>query len=484
MISHHFSTIVRPFKDFINSEVIHMMKLKTIAMAIGLASCAFAGNAVEYIEADQQMEQNLNRYGAGVANWEEAVNLHLTLADSHLYHRHAIVSANDKNKMPLKNTHQIDLSTFLIDDVVPGKRIDIQTVLRDRISALNYVVMNKKGEILDEAYWNNTDKHTLNHIMSSHKSFTSMALFIAEEQGLFKLSDAVEKYVPELKGTEFGKVSIQRYADMSAGIQKLPANRKDYHWGSYGGGATGSWDSNMPTALGYNGFDVDENGKPMAKSDNYGQLNNFSDYLKLFVKVTDGKLSFEPGKAYAYHDLNTEILGRVITKTSGLTLSEFFEKNLWSKGGFNDDMAMYVNLENESAASGSANMTTRDFAIGSYLMVNGGKNFKGEQILPKKYVESVLNGDDGVKKAWRTLSYEWYLFPDAFYKNQWRTVTDEKTGRTISTMIGVNGQVSAFDHKTGNIIAFTAAYRVPSGLSAVRLWFNDVVFSLFEQMDK
>ena len=54
----------------------------------------------------------------------------------------------------------------------------------------------------------------------------------------------------------------------------------------------------------------------------------------------------------------------------------------------------------------------------------------------------------------------------------------------ISTMIGVNGQVSAFDHETGNIIAFTSAYRVPSGLSAVRLWFNDVVFSLFDQMAK
>lgn len=472
-----------PSNIFING--VQMSKLKTMAIAIGLATCAFTSSAVTYVEADKQMEQNLNRYGAGVANWEEAVNLHLTLADSHLYHRHAIIKNNPNKVMPLKNTKQIDLSNYLIDDVIPGKKIDIKTVLRDRVNAMNFVVMNKKGEILSEEYWNNTDQNTLNHIMSSHKSYTSMATFIAEDMGLFKMSDPVGKYIPELKGTEYGDVSIQQYADMTAGIQKLPDNRKDYHWGSYGGGASGSWDSNMATAMGYSGFDVDEKtGKNIPKADHYGSLKNFSEYLKLFVKVTDGKLSFKPGSAYAYHDLNTEVLGRVISNTSGLTLSEFFEQHLWSKGGFNSDMAMYVNLDNESAASGSANITTRDFAIGSYLMVNGGKNFKGEQVLPKKYVEAVLNGDEKVKKAWKTISYEWYLFPDAFYKNQWRTVTDETTGRTISTMIGVNGQVSAFDHETGDIIAFTSAYRVPSGLSAVRLWFNDVVFSLFDQMAK
>ncbi len=50
-------------------------------------------------------------------------------------------------------------------------------------------------------------------------------------------------------------------------------------------------------------------------------------------------------------------------------------------GSFTSDMAMCTSVSKESMASGAAKMTTRDFAIGSFLMVNGGKNFKGEQVM-------------------------------------------------------------------------------------------------------
>lgn len=60
------------------------------------------------------------------------------------------------------------------------------------------------------------------------------------------------------------------------------------------------------------------------------------------------------------------------------------EKNLWQKRGFTSDAAMYTNYLHESAASGSLNMTTRDFAIGSYLMANGGKTGKVNRYYPKR----------------------------------------------------------------------------------------------------
>ncbi|AQS35741.1 hypothetical protein Sps_00543 [Shewanella psychrophila] len=52
--------------------------------------------------------------------------------------------------------------------------------------------MNMKGEIIAENYWNTTNKEAKNHPMSAHKSFTSMAPFIAQEQGLLKLSKRLE----------------------------------------------------------------------------------------------------------------------------------------------------------------------------------------------------------------------------------------------------------------------------------------------------
>ena len=143
-----------------------------------------------------------------------------------------------------------------------------------------------------------------------------------------------------------------------------------------------------------------------------------------------------------------------------------------------------LHQEHESAASGSMNCTIRDLAIGSYLMVNGGKNWKGEQVFPAAYVKEVIEGDAVVKAAWPKASYEYKLVPDAFYKNQWRTLSDPNTGRRMSMMVGANGQYSAFDHQTGNIVAIQGAYRSPTGQAYVQLYMFDIISNIFDELDK
>jgi CubicO group peptidase (beta-lactamase class C family) len=147
-------------------------------------------------------------------------------------------------------------------------------------------------------------------------------------------------------------------------------------------------------------------------------------------------------------------------------------------------MSLFVNQVHDSLAAGSMNCSNRDFAIGSWLMVNDGKNWKGEQVVPKKYIEQIKKGDQRVKDAFPRVSYEHHLASDAFYKNQWRTITDDKTGRTFSTMIGVNGQFSAFDHKTGNVIATFGSYREHTGTAYGQLYLWDILFKLFDELEK
>ncbi|WP_104046447.1 serine hydrolase domain-containing protein [Vibrio jasicida] len=453
---------------------------KTILSAVIAATTAFGAQAVTFHQPNAEMEANLNVYGAGVANWEEARLTQLTMADAHLYHNYAMI--NHGEKMPLKVIGGLDVSKIMLPNVTPNKEVSLYDVMRDRGSMSSYVVMNKKGEILAEDYWNGTDKNTLFHLMSAGKSFSSMATFIAQEKGLFKLSEPVGKYIKEFRGTPWENIEIQHFADMTSGIIALPENREDYHWGNLGAGASGSWDSSMPSVLGYNGHITKEDGTVLPKPDALGELKGFDDYVAYFAKNV--KPSYGKGEVYEYKDFNTEVLGLLITRTSGMTLAEFVEKNLWTKAGFNSDVAMYTNHLHESAASGSLNMTTRDFAIGSYLMVNDGKNWKGEQVLPKKLIDQVKNGDEVVKNAWGQVSYESAIAEEAFYKNQWRTVKHPVTGRVISTMIGVNGQYSAFDHKTGNIVAITGNYREPSGQAMVMTYVFDTIYTIFEQLDK
>ena len=433
---------------------------------------------VTYHSPSEEMEKNLNRYGTGVTNWEQAEFLQFTMADAHLFHYYALVEHGEP--MPLTVKGGLDVSKIMVDDVIPNKKISLYDVMRDRASVQSYVVMNKKGEILAEDYWNGTTPNTKHHIMSAHKSFSSMLAFIAQDEGMFKMSDPIGKFVPEFKGTKWENIAIQHFADMTSGISDLPASRKGYHnWGMPEGEM--SWDSSMATAVGYSGM-REVNGRLVPRADAQGDLENFSDYLKVFAAQVEP--DYEPGYAFLYRDMNTEMLGVAITRASGMAYAEFMQKYLWSKGGFNTDMTLFVNQVHESAASGSMNCGIRDFAIGSYLMVNGGKNWKGDQILPEAYINEIIEGDDLVKTAWPRRSYEYELVADAFYKNQWRTIVNPRTGRRLSTMIGVNGQYSAFDHKTGNIVATQGAYRSPTGHAFAELYLFDIISKIFDELDQ
>lgn len=457
-----------------------MKILLLLSVCAALATSAYAG--VTYHEPNQEMLKNLSRYQVSPANWEEAKNMRFTMADAQLFHHHSVVTPDGKIKMPLKNIGTFDPARMMVDDIRPGKKISMYNVMRDRAAIQSYVIMNKDGEILSEDYWSNTEETTNHHIMSAHKSFTSMLAFAVAEAGYFKMSDPIGKYVPVFKGTKFENVAIQHFSDMTAGVWDLPKSRENYHnWGMTGLTA-GSWDSGMAVSVGYNGLVKQKDGSFLPPKDAYGQLNNFSEWLKVFAKVV--KPSAAPGEFYAYRDVNTEMLGLVVVRTTKMPYSEAFDKFIWQKGGFNYPVSFFVNQEKESASAGSMNVTARDFAIGSYLMVNGGKNWKDEQVIPKSYIDAVKNGDSVVKRAWGQREYEAKIIPQAFYKNQWRTVTDPKTGKTLSTMIGVNGNFSAFDHETGNIIAVQGAYREPTGYAYIEVYVKEVIQPIFNELAK
>ena len=430
--------------------------------------------SVTYHEPDEQFESNLHKYGAGVKNWEQDQYMRFTMADTQLFHYYAKITPDPTNKMPLKVVNTLDISKIMVDDVIPGKKISMYNLMRDRASVDSYVIINKKGEIVAEDYWNNSTKKTNHHLMSANKSFSAMAAFIVADMGFFKLSDPAGKWLEELEGTPWADIPLQYYADMTSGMDKLlDLSNK---WGMPGGA---TWDTSMSSALGYSGL-VKRDGKLLPPLDNQGDLRCFSDYLYKFAHTR--KPAWKAGYAYQYRGLNTEILALVAERTTGLNLAEMMDKYVWSKGGFQYPATFFVNQKHESLASGSMNCSARDFAIGSWLMANGGKNWKGEQVVPQGFIYAINKGDKVVREAFPKVSYEAKLAPHAFYKNQWRTITNNKTGRSISVMVGVNGQWSGFDHTTGNAIAVFSAYREHTGAAFGQLYIWEILMPLFDKL--
>lgn len=458
-------------------------EMKKSILAIATAAALFATGTqahVTYHEPDQQMEKNLNVYGTGIVDWEYSKFARYAMIDSHKIHYWAEIPA-PAEKMPMKKAaKQLDVSKITVPDVVPGNTISMYNLMRDRAEISSYVIMNKKGEIIAEDYWNNSKVDTKHQLHSANKSFTSMAWAAVEATGLVSADEIAETYIKELKGTPWGKIKMRHYLDMTSGSNTMDMSREGWHnWEMPDGNVT---DSSMSTVAGYAGL-VEKDGKlvPPVQAENAKGITRLSEYLELYAKNHDPE--WEAGEKYQYRCLNTEMVAMALVRTTGKPLAEVYDEYLWSKGGFNNYGALYVNQDKDSIGSGSFNTTTRDFAIGSFIMANGGKNWKGEQVVPESFVKEVEKGDPVVKKAWAQISYEGLAVPTgAWYKNQFRTLTDPETGVDFSMMLGTNGQVSAWDHKTGNVIAIFGDYRRHTGQALIHTYFFDVIKPLFKRL--
>ncbi|WP_076410641.1 serine hydrolase [Shewanella sp. UCD-KL12] len=456
------------------------MKKSLVILSLSLASI-FQANAVVVHQPNQKIEQGLNTFGAGIANWEEQHLGAYTYPDAHLFHKHAIIEHGDK--MPLKLTAPIELSNHHV--FAGNQSMDLYAFMRDRANIHNYVVMTKDGTIIAEDYWNGTNTKTKNHLMSASKSFTSMVLAIAVEKGFISYNDKIEKWIPEFKHSPLAGQPLRNFSDMRSGIRTIDSKYDDdngYHWSM---GEWSTWDWAMPLASGYNGFDTLD-GKVINKSGAHGRLDGIEEFLKILANKVK---PVAPGVGYNYKCVNTEIIGlsaeRAIAAATGMSFNAFMEQELWKKGGFQEPVAAFLDLNHDRMPySGGLNMTTRDFAIAMNLIANEGKNFKGEQILPLSFIERLRNGDDAVKQAWKFTDNQEQVAGEGFYADQFRTIS--LNGRPISAMVGVNGQWNVIDWNTGTTVSIFSSFGKPSGPSMIATFFTaiDALFTLADQHSK
>jgi CubicO group peptidase (beta-lactamase class C family) len=256
-------------------------------------------------------------------------------------------------------------------------------------------------------------------IASQTKGIVSVAAMILQEQGQLLISDPVGKYIPEFRETT---VAVPKdgggYEVVKA---KRPVTIRDLltHTSGvgYGGGiAKDKWEEAKIT--GYYFADRDE---PIAAT-----------------VARMGKLPFDahPGEAYIY-GYNTDILGVVVEKASGMPLDQFLQEALFTPLGMTDthfylprDKAQrlsvvyfptgptglkrspeagssgqgaYLEGPRQSFSGGAGLLSTaRDYGRFLQMLLNGGE-LDGQRILSRKTVELMtVNHLAGVKFPFTT----------------------------------------------------------------------------------
>ena len=214
-----------------------------------------------------------------------------------------------------------------------GKRITFDEFLAK--TRTNAFLIIRDGKITYETYLNGKSEKTILPSYSVAKTMTSLLIGQLIDEGKIKESDTFVSILPQFKaGSSFDKVTVRDLLDMNSGI----GVSDNYPSGPSGWG--------VAIAQMYATTDV-----------NWWLFNN-------------RKMREEPGTFAEYRSVNTQMLGLIIQKITGRSLSEEFTDRVWQKMGADYDATWNVDHKGGyEKAFCCFNATARDYArVGQALM--------------------------------------------------------------------------------------------------------------------
>jgi CubicO group peptidase (beta-lactamase class C family) len=262
-----------------------------------------------------------------------------------------------------------DLSTIL-GPAAPGG--DLHAFLR-RTRTAAFIVL-EDGAIATEEYFNGYREDSIVTTFSVAKSFVSALVGIAIDEGAIGgLDDPVTRYLPELldRDGRFSAITVRHLLSMSSGLR------------------------------------FEERGLPWSDDAKtyYG-----TDLRRLALEDTE--IVRPPGEVFAYNPYNTLLLGLVLERATGTSVSEFMRGRLWDPLGAGGDASWSLDSEAggfekmESGLNGRALDLTR---LGLLYLEEG--QVEGRQVVSEAWIaESTAVSDaDDPSLAYQ---YHWWTYRD------------------------------------------------------------------------
>lgn len=253
-------------------------------------------------------------------------------------------------------------------------------------------------------------KDAIFRIASQTKAITSVAVMMLYDQGKLLLDDPISKYIPEFKKPKVLDKFEKKDSTYTVVAAKREITIRDLLTHTSGIGYAQIGDATMNAVYGKAGVVGGIGLKGGLLSENIKKLA----VLPLF---------HQPGEKWTY-GLNTDVLGYLVEIVSGLSLNDYFRKNIFEPLGMKDTyfyipqakrnrLAMlytedkehhlikapelmkvnadfyrdYPNQDNGTFYSGGGGLvsTAYDYAIFMQMLLNGG-NYKGKHILSRHTV--------------------------------------------------------------------------------------------------
>jgi CubicO group peptidase (beta-lactamase class C family) len=233
------------------------------------------------------------------------------------------------------------------------------------------------------------------------KTMTSLVVGQLIDQGKLKESDTFIKYFPEYKtGGTFDTITIQQLLDMQSGV----GVSDNYPSGPSGWG--------VAIAQMYASTDIP------------------------WFLMHNRKMDFKPGTDSIYRSVDPEMIGMIIKKVTGQTVSDYFSTHIWQKIGAEHDATWNVDhVGGIEKTFCCFNAFARDYArVGQLIMNNGVVPETKQQVISATWMKRLTTPATRLDYEWGYGAYMWHPY------------------QGVSLMLGLHGQFVYADIANNTLI--------------------------------
>lgn len=195
-------------------------------------------------------------------------------------------------------------------------------ILNDLFSRNNSkaLLIAQGSTVLYEKYSFGVGKRNTPLGYSMSKSLTALTVGKAICDGHIKSLDTpLKDHLPNLAGTSWGESSVRSVLRMSSGAYS--------------------------TSMQFNGHKNHEMEQFVGPSIASGRMN--TDFSELMIKSDEKR--FEPGRFFNYSNFDTIALGLLVQAATGMPLTQYFEKTIWTDSGAESQGAWFINGKNQAS---------------------------------------------------------------------------------------------------------------------------------------
>ena len=291
--------------------------------------------------------------------------------------------------------------------------------------AANYtdgMLIIHKGKIVYERYSGCLDEAGKHGAMSMTKSMTGLLAEILVVEGELDDAAIVSEIIPELAGSAFGNATVRQVMDMTTGL----AYSEDYS------------DPNADIWI------YSRAASPLPKPEGYKSPDGYFEYLQTV------KPEGNHGDAFHYKTINTDALGWIISRVSGLEVTELLSERIWSRIGAEQDAYMTVDGKGTPFAGGGLSAGLRDLGRVGLLMLNEGE-INGERLFSSDVVANIRKGAS--REAFAKAGYT--TLEGGSYRSMWWLMHNDHGAFAAR---GVYGQTIYVDPKADMVLVRFASF--------------------------